>query len=58
MKDLSDASVEVPVRVIEPIKAEWKCPECHETHVDFRFSLPARFPVQCPKTGKTFLAVR
>ena len=58
MDQSKDAPVEIPVRITKAIEVEWKCPECHEDRVSLKISLPARFPVQCMKCGKTFTGVR
>ena len=60
-KIISDEEVkmeEVEIRITNPMKCEWTCPECHKINSPTYYYVPEKSHVQCYLCGKIFIALR
>jgi len=48
----------VKMRIIEPIRMEWKCPHCGEANEESLDSSVRKAEVQCDYCGQFFMAER
>ncbi len=49
---------EVRMKIIQPIKCEWTCPNCHKVNYETYYNAPGRTRVQCDYCGALFIATR
>jgi len=48
---------EVVMKIIQPIKCEWKCPNCNKTNLETYCHMPPeKSGVQCDYCGKIFIS--
>ena len=45
----------VELRIINPIRVEWKCPGCGNRNIEVYFSASGRTRVQCDYCGRIFI---
>ena len=45
----------VELRLINPLRIEWKCSGCGKRNVEIYFSAPGRITVQCDYCGRVFI---
>jgi len=48
----------VKMRIIQPIKMEWKCPHCGKANEETFYSTIRKARVQCDYCGQLYLAER
>lgn len=48
----------VKIKIVQPIKIYWRCPDCNRDNFDERYSAPGITRVQCAFCGHLFIAER